>query len=315
MKIDVIASESQYLAHMVPIFECLPRDMQGEVHPLREVLRPPNRARVALVASWQDVQPLRQQCRMIYVEHGAGQAYGGDDKHGYLPGYSVSGGVRHQGVIGFISPNQACADRWKTAPAIAVGCGKLDQYVGMKPIASAQPNVCFVWHWPCELAPETRTALPHYQEHLPEIVERFKQQGFGVFGHAHPKWFGKIEQMMWDAGMTVLATDRDVFLNADIVLVDNSSMGPEAMALDRPVVWLNAPWYRRDVHHGGRFWDWTQGVRTIDEPEELESLNLWDVLGDDPAPRAKIVSEVYAFTDGSSSQRAADFIEQILFGQ
>lgn len=317
MKVDVISAHSHYQDHLLPIFECLPPSMQGRIHPVGE--SHPNKSRVALVAGWEDVQPLRDRCRMIYVEHGAGQSYaGGDGKSAHHPGYSGAGGARHWGVIGFIAPNQVVADRWTTAPSIAVGCPKLDQFSGMWPSPGDSPGVCFAWHWPCQLAPEMRTALPHYEHRLPEITRRFKQQGFTVYGHAHPRWGGVLDERYMEAGAEILATDREVFLNADILIVDNSSLGVEFMSLDRPVVWMNAPWYRRDVDHGGRFWRWTEGIPTVDGPEALEALNLWDVLRSEDETRearASIVNETYAYTDGSSSQRAADFIEKLIFGE
>ena len=316
MKFDVVASLPHYLDHMIPIWECLPADMRGDVHPLRFPVQPPRRNRMALVAGWQDVQALRPHHRMIYVEHGAGQTYAGDPKTAGQPGYSASGGWRHGGVEAFICPNDEVASRWKTAPSIAVGCPKMDQYVGMTPIA--KNTVCFAWHWESRISPEARSAITHYASHLADIVTLFQMQGFTVYGHAHPRWEGQLDRILNEAGMTVLATDREVFLNADILFVDNSSIGMEFMSLGRPVVWMNAPWYRRDVHHGGRFWDWTVDVDTVDHPHELLAANLWDIVhGHDQivAAQRRHVDATYAYTDGSSGQRAADFIAERFGGQ
>jgi CDP-glycerol glycerophosphotransferase (TagB/SpsB family) len=104
-----------------------------------------------------------------------------------------------------------------------------------------------------------------------------------------------------------------VFLNADILFVDNSSIGMEFMSLGRPVVWMNAPWYRRDVHHGGRFWTWAEDALTVDDPQAILATNLWDIdlhRADIVAAQNRHVTATYAYTDGSSGQRAADFIAE-----
>lgn len=316
MKIDVVASLPHYLDHMLPIWECLPADMRGEIHPLRFPVHPPRRNRIALVAGWQDVQALRPHHRMIYVEHGAGQAYAGDPKTAGQPGYSASGGWRHGGVEAFICPNEQVAARWKTAPAVAVGCPKMDAYTGMTPID--KDAICFAWHWDSRIAPEARSAFDYYEPWLADIVTLYKLQGFTVYGHAHPRWEGALDRKLANAGMTVLATDREVFLNASMLFVDNSSLGMEFMSLGRPVLWLNAPWYRRDVHHGGRFWTWTEDVITIDDPQVLLNTNLWDIVyhhDEVVAAQRRHVDATYTYTDGTSGQRAADFIAERFGGQ
>lgn len=309
VKIDLIASLPHYASHLLPIFQALPDDLRGEVHPPREPVQPPRAGgRAALVASWQDLKELRNQCPIIYVEHGAGQSYGGDPRSAWQPGYSASGGGRHgETVIGYISPNQTIADRW-SKPAVAVGCPKLDRWVGVKP--HIEHSICFVWHWDCVISPEAATAFWHYAGLLPQIVDRFEQQGFSVFGHAHPRWEGELHAPMVDAGMRVLATEAEVFAMCGMLAVDNSSLGAEFMALGRPIIWLNQPGYRYDIDHGGRFWDWTRGVTTIDTPEQLLRHNLWDEeWGDWHRHHA---DTVYTYRDGRSSERAAAFIDGLI---
>lgn len=319
MKVDVCATETQYLAHMLPIWAALPGELRGEVHPLGTVGHPPRprKGRVALVAGWQDVHPLRGLCDMIYVEHGAGQTYSDNPNQ---PSYSGSGGQRHQGVIGYISPNSTVAARWKK-PAAAVGCPKMDHW--RIPPTPPKPAVCFAWHWMCTVAPETKSAWPHYSSRMGEVIERYRDQGFEVLIHEHPRWRGKlVHEWSERFDVEVLRSDVEVFERASILMVDNSSLGMEFMLLDRPVVWLNAPWYRRDVHHGGRFWEWTDGVPCIDHPEALLRLNLWDVNAWQVDPTVDTRSHqwaharrTYEFVDGGASMRAAAFIAQLLEGK
>ncbi len=144
MKIDVSASQPHYLDHMLPIFEVLPERLKGTIHALETPCRQPYRGRIAMVAGWVDVQRLRNMSPMIYVEHGAGQAYLGDPKTATLPGYS-GGGSRHSGIIGYVCPSDMVAERWRPAPAVAAGCPKMDAWIGVEPRVAH--SVCFAWHW------------------------------------------------------------------------------------------------------------------------------------------------------------------------
>lgn len=315
MKVDVIASLPHYLEHMLPIYDRLPADMKGDIHELKYPVDPPARHRIGMVAGWQDVQTLRPHHRMIYVEHGAGQVYTGDEKSALQPGYSASGGFRHGGVELFIAPSPTVASRWKTAPAHAVGCPKLDQYVRMEPVR--QQSVCFAWHWDSGVSPEARTALPHYVAALPAVVARFQAAGVTVYGHGHPRWEGSIDRVLADCGMTVLRSEREVFTKAAALIVDNSSIGMEFLALRRPVVWMNAPWYRRDIDHGGRFWTWTHGVPTVNSPDDLMAFPIESLFdGSEPTVATEhAVAATYGTVDGQAGQRAADLIAQYFRNQ
>lgn len=315
MKIDLVASEPHYFQHMLPVFNALPDHLRGTIQPLAapgRAQRPPF-GHVALVAGWQDVEPLRGRSAMIYVEHGAGQTYANFAHH---PSYSGAGGTRHAGVLGFIAPSETVARRWTSAPSVAVGCPKMDEWIGApQPV---EPAVCFAWHWDCRVAPESRTALPHYLAALPAIAHRYRSQGFKVYAHWHPKWRGQ-SGAEWEQayGIEPLTTDREVFEKASILLVDNSSLAYEFALLGRPAVSLNAPWYRRDVEHGLRFWSDIPGIQ-IDGPEELLCLNLWDLLHDtdlrlhSERERVRALSKVYATQDGTASARAAAWIAELM---
>lgn len=319
MKIDMVASETHYQDHMLPIFEALPDHLRGNVLPLArpgEATRPPM-GRIAMVAGWQDVSPLRGQCPMIYVEHGAGQTY---SDRPFDPSYSASGGQRHQGVVGFISPNEEVASRWTTAPSIAVGCPKMDQWV-QRPYKQPgdSPAICFAFHWDCRLSPESRSAWEWYAPHMVDIVAWYRSVGFRVFVHEHPKWRGELIRQWAELlpDVPVLYTDREVFEQADILMMDNSSLMYEFALISRPVVALNAPWYRRDVEHGLRFWRWVPGIE-VNDHRDLLALNPWDLIHETPLRGVAQVlgsaarARVYAWGDGSSSARAAQFIVDLL---
>lgn len=299
---------------MLPIFECLHTRLQGHVFPLAPTPRKPLFDHVAMVAGWQDVVTLKGRAKMIYVEHGCGQAYLGDEKMATLPGYS-GGAERHpRDVIGYICPSETVAQRWG-APAVAVGCPKMSAYGGEQngklrigPLAA-----CLAFHWDCRLGPEMRSAFDHYRPRLAVIADSMRDQGFIPYAHSHPRWNGFLDALFVACGFEVLATDRDVFDKADMLIMDNSSLMYEFASLRRPVIALNAPWYRRDVEHGLRFWSHVPGVQ-VDSPEQLLELDLLSHLTKDPARalRNAAVAEAYASTDGGAAQRAAAWITQLL---
>lgn len=308
-KVDLIASLPHYLSHLQPIWDRLPEEVKGDVRTDERAILTPPRNRVCLVASWTDMRPLRGLTKFIYVEHGAGQSYGGGDGKGaHWADYSASGGERHQGVIGYISPSQTVADRWRYAPAVAVGCPRLDPYFMNRHDLRAEPGtVGFVFHWPCKVAPESDTAYWHYVGVLAATVENFTDHGWRCFATGHPKWEGSLDGPLRNHGLTLGPTSS---LLCEVLIVDNSSVAYEAAAIGRHVVSLNAPGYRRDVDHGLRFWDHVPGIQ-IDEPEQLLALDLRRDVVDNPESarlRDRAAEHAYAFRDGSSAQRAADAV-------
>ena len=311
MKIDVVASEPHYLDHLRPIFDALPAEARGQVYGGADPwsMRPRGINRVALVAGFQDVK--MGQGPMIYVEHGAGQSYAGDPKSAHQPGYSGPGGQRHRGVIGYIAPSERVARRWRSGtgkPAVAVGCPKLDPWLIAPPTVEPR-SVCLAFHWNCLISPEARSAYPHYAEQLPRIVARWQAQGWTVYAHAHPRWLGQLDGWFTACGAEVLDRDVQVFERASVVVVDNSSLAVECLALRKNLVWLDAPWYRRNVSHGGRFWDWTRGIPTVPGPDVLMEHRLIDIVGRTVlGAGAAVVDAAYAFTDGTSAERAAGFV-------
>lgn len=315
MKVDVVASLPHYLDHLRPVFDALPDELQGQVYggSTPWSLRPRGVPRLTLVAGWQDVRDGNGS--MVYVEHGAGQSYAGDPKTAHQPGYSASGGARHRGVVGYIAPSEEVARRWRSGtgrPAVAVGCPKLDAYLIDDPPVPEERTICLAWHWDCLISPEARSAWNHYAERLPRVVAAWHRQGWRVFGHSHPRWEGALDSTMLTAGVDeILATDRQVFERAAVLAVDNSSIGMEFQALDRPVIWLDAPWYRRNISHGGRFWDWVIGAPRVSGPDELIELklnNVWTWGYREYAGRA------YDHLDGLSALRAADFVTALATG-
>lgn len=286
-------------------------------------------SRPVLVAGFADMQRVNPS-PVVLLEHGAGQAYVDTDSGSY------SGGAGWERARLFLCPNEAVARRWRAtyrAPAVVVGCPKLDRWhhgarysaqnfarnrpldslEGLEPV-QRRPTVAITFHWECSIVPETRSAWQHYDRSLPDLVTWAEQAGVELLGHGHPRLWGKIERRWRRLGVEPVEHFADVLERADLLVGDNTSALPEFASTGRPVLWLNAPWYRRDVDHGGRFWTWPQGQVCVDEPGELPERILQALADPPPArlSRSRMVQRVYPLRDGQAAERAADAIERIL---
>lgn len=270
MKIHAVASLPHYGEHVRSVWKHLPDGLKGRAEFGRNARVPKDAdpRDLVLVGGFYDIERARGH-RVAYVEHGAGQSY-------YHPSgkpHEAYHGAEHpSNVVGYICPRQEVADSWGR-PAFAVGSPVCDPYQLFT--TNERPVVAITFHWDCKLLPETRSALPHYQEDLGRLVRHLRLVGFEVLGHHHPR----------DARLPVIwrnlqvpevdvATVRE---RADILVVDNSSLAYEMAHLGRAVVSLNAPWYRRDVSHGLRFWDAVPGLQ-VDHPIDLFSLDWEDLV-------------------------------------
>lgn len=312
MKVGVRAAFQHYLDHMEPIFEALPERLRGKVYPVDDSPHGIKGEPLMMVAGLTDVRRQQGWSRLIYVEHGAGQTYGGDEQTAGLAGYSGHGGTRHHNVIGYICPSPTVAARWIGVPRVAVGCPKMDRWAHRsKP---RYPAVCITWHWDHGApSPESRSAFDHYHRHLGMLGMEWRRQGFATYGHSHPRWAGELDIEMELAGFEVLRRDIDVFEHATILVADNTSLAYEFASLGRPVVSLNAPWYRREVEHGLRFWSHVPGLQ-VDSPEALLEVQLARLHHPSvEAMRMAAVDEAYGGpADGLAADRAAAFITSLV---
>ena len=305
MKLDAIASDSHYAAHLLPVWTALEADIDEG-----RLTMPAGRGRSidwgdtpVLAASWKDARTATRKGRpVILMEHGAGQSYIGVDHPSYV------GAQDRTGVILYLAPNESAAGRHRAAhpdiPVEVVGCPKLDALAAIpRPTGH---TVGLTHHWSTGICPETRPAFSHYAAVYPALAERFD-----VLGHAHPRDPGR---QFWYRrnGIRYAPFFSAVVAEATVLVVDNSSVGAEWLALDRPVVWLNAPWYRRDVHHGGRFWDWARAGLEVNDPAELPIAVAASLAVDPMADaRRKMIPDLYA-NPGTATQAAADAIRSHL---
>lgn len=270
---------------------------------------------------------------VVLLEHGAGQCYSGLDDPAH------AGGRDRDSVALFCHPREETAARdrirYPHAQVEVVGCPRLDRfhfalresrianressgngagfpevphYEGVQPATSGStfpetPRVGIAWHWPADTVgiPEARWAWPHYERLALELLAL----RFDMVGHAHPRAWGWLQSAYLTTGIPAEPDADRFFDRIDVLIADNTSLLPEyASATGKPVVFLNAPWYRRDVEHGGRFWEWEKFVGSVDSPEEL--LGWSAPVGVHRS--LALADHVYAHNDGHASQRAADAI-------
>lgn len=322
VKVHLYAGQPHYADHLLPIFDALPAEVQGYRYSHRpgpewadRVLREERPHGLWLVAGATDAQRLGP-VPMVLAEHGAGQSYAGDPLSASMSSYA--GGQGHQWVQLFLAPGEQAAARWRhtypDTPVAVVGCPKLDQWHQAEPHQPGEQRVvAFTFHWPCALVPETQWALPHYRPALTGVAEALTGVDAVPLGHGHPRAWRQLRAEWARRGIWSTPDAADVLDHADVLVGDNTSLLYEFASLGRPVVVLNAPWYRRDVQHGLRFWSHVPG-RQVDHPDQLLPAVL-AALADpdaDTEVREAAVAAAYAHTDGRAAQRAADAIVEVV---
>lgn len=324
MKVYAYSTFAHYGDHLQPIVDALrerlidvehlsasKKSLWGEyVHPSK--LDPRG---LWMVAGAVDAQRMGDR-PYVYVEHGAGQTYDADTRG--LQHQSYSNGQLPGRPVLFICPNEFVAARRRRnhpdVPVVVAGCPKLDHlhahatgwHEGVR-----RDVVAFAWHWACPLVPEAMTAWEHYRPSLVKVVLALHRRGIKVVAHAHPRIAKRVRYHSERCGMEWWDAE-DVLTSAALLAFDNTSLGYEFASLDRPTVVMNAPWYRRDVHHGLRFWECLPG-EIVDEPSQLVDAILVALdEADESDDLRECVERIYPLRDGRASERAADAIVSVL---
>lgn len=327
MTIDFYATRESYLGHLAPIWHALAPERRGacyvelginELRPWAQDMplargRPPWEPTTdpVVVAGGGDIGPGSQGRPVVLLEHGAGQTYEGCENISY------SGGFGRDQVRLFLTPNERTAARnsarYPDAEHVVVGAPSLDPYCRTRDLAGMPPPddpiIAVTFHWRSRLGiPETRPAWEHYAATLIQIAARRS-----ILGHSHPR--AAHEFLPWWEKNGVYATSdyQAVLSSCQVLVADNTSALYEAARLDIPVVVLNAPWYRRDVEHGLRFWEMADVGIQVDRPDDLDAA-ITEALAD-PARlarrRAEIAREVFPYVGDVALARAVDAIETL----
>lgn len=293
------ASRQHYARHLQPVADVLGLPV------LRRIPKGPPPSHV-VIAGASDLDKLRRASRVALVEHGAGQTYLGLDHRSWAGG-------SHRGKVSlFLCPRQEVCDlnlaRYPNAAAVAVGCPALDRHADRA--APTSPLAVFTFHpsyASAQQIPELRSAFEHYRSAISETVEALRSEGVDVVGHWHPRSPGT--RNFWRSIGVDQCEDWDPLLGRLSVLVaDNTSALPEAMAVGASAVFLNTPDYRRDVEHRGRFWAWPRGGFSCDDPADLTATIL-RALGGPPPEAQEVALSIYGPL-GGAAERAAEAIRE-----
>lgn len=317
--IDALTTEPHFLDHLAPVWHALADDggtfyapgltRRAAGHGISAVdSLPPANGRPTLAAAYGDMKRARKVGRpVVMMEHGAGQTYAGTTSGSYLSSPD------REGVIGVLVPGEHQAGVHRAAhpdiPVVVVGSPKLDAWHDT-PRHPGAPTIAISFHWECTLVPETRSAWRHYHRALPTITAQHDR----VIGHGHPRMIRHLAPAYVRHGLDVVQRFDDILAGADLYICDNSSTLFEFASTGRPVIVLNAPWYRRNIHHGLRFWSHADVGIQVDSPAHLyAAIDL--ALTDPPEVaerRATIVDDIYAHRDGTSARRAADAARNLI---
>lgn len=312
MRVDMVATQPQYLDHLLPVWRALGAAagtvyVSPQLLPVAGVDAQPLAAAsspdVVLTAGYTDFARARRlHPRLLaYMEHGCGQSYGADPRSAHHPAYAGGGGREGVGLI--LAPNQQAAARWEGRyPGAAVHVVGATRVL-TPPEDARAPLLCVSFHWDGPI-PETRSALRHYAAGLADLARRVP-----VIGHGHPRAAAQLRRLYQRAGIEWVPDLREVAQRATVYAVDNSSTLWE-LGRTRPVVAMDAPWYRRDHHHGLRFWSHIPGP-SVSDPDGLAHAArqlLTDESAAERRHRERVVAEVIPHTDGAL--RAATLIRE-----
>lgn len=270
----------------------------------------PRKKPLVMVASYEDYRACKD-ADIILVNHGVGQTYSDGKAHRH-PSYS--GGVQRERVVLHLCTSQRDADNCSGRTAI---CGvpylDLHHLIGRKQ-QTDPPVVAISFHAEIGLVPETRSSFHHYRQAITRLAHQQDTLPFRLLGHAHPRNHFKMRQFWASVGIPYEEDWFEVLERADLYVCDNSSTMYEFASTDRPVLTLNAPWYRREVTHGLRFWDAIPGLQ-VDEPDALHNA-ICEALRDSEfhrKKREKAVQIAYeGYDDGHATERAVEAIVRLV---
>lgn len=303
-----------FVNHLLPLYWGLPEDLRGDWY-IRRNTAAERRLKefgitgrrfqafrntdIVAVASFEDYR-VSKPASVIFVNHGVGQTYRESNFGSY------AGGPQRERCVLMLHPNERAAqmDRevYPDIPSVAVGVPYLDQFSGLnRPVDGP---VCFSFHANIHLNPETRWSWPWIKN---EVFRISQNPAWPILGHCHPRVVRQLEPWYKRVGISFEPDWWKVLAQARCYVIDNSSSGYEAQALGIPVVWLNPPQYRRNVHHGLRFWEFIPGPQ-VDDPSQLETAINMALEGTD-----KPVGDAYGgLVDGHATERAVAAICQTL---
>lgn len=330
--VDFFARHPHYIDHLAPIWLAMDESMRGSFYvpaclegyaQERGIdttsLKPPGVNRPLDVApvgkaplvtcGYADLQsavfksPKRPY---IFMQHGVGMTF----NH---PGYAGGTGAQRE-VSLFLDPNEhtrkKVAGTWPNKAGFVIGTPKLDQWAGRAFERNEKPVVCISFHWDgSKVAPEAGNAFKHYRDIIPSLA---KHGEFTLIGHGHPRVMAELARYYEKLNIEPVWNFDEVMRRADIYINDSSSTLFEFCVTGKPVIVLNAPWFRKSLKGGLRFWDYSDVGVNVNRPEDLPKI-IEQVLADDEPiykmARERAVEDLYPYL-GHSAERAVDCITQ-----
>jgi hypothetical protein len=311
VRLDIIATRSHYLDHIAPVWDALPARRRGSIV-IREIARERAEAlglpvttrdtgrNPVIVTSMGDLARANRfpDRPIALMNHGIGGVYGRRRRQ-HIPDVP--------GVNLFLFASEYAASWACTAypnERIEVTGSPFADWLPRK--EPGPQTVAISFHWRTHrITPEKQPAIDHYRAVLPAIAKRFH-----IIGHGHPKSIEEYGAMWESMGVEVVREFTDICRRADLYVCDTSSSIYEFAATGRPVVLLNAPWYRRDIEQGVmRFWSGADVGIQVDEPDQLADA-IERALEDEPEQQAKreaIVDRAFAHR-GNAAQVTAEVL-------
>jgi hypothetical protein len=336
MRLDFFARRAHYLDHLAPVWNALPAAWRGTFHIAQE-LEPyarqelqepqleifeggiPSGDNPILTAAYGDLNKVirNPDRKIITIEHGVTQGF----RTASYPNGTI--GNRDQVDLALL-PNEYVAKHFRAARQTrceVVGTPKMDPwfyppffdpdrslYAQFYKFSSEhKPLIAIAFHWGSrnEDPPESGSAWEYYRAELPKLAKHYN-----LLGHSHPLATSEHREVFERAGIDWVGDFREVLRRADVYVNDLSSTMYEFLLTGRPVVVLNAPWFRRDVQWGIRFWDYSDVGITVESPGELfgaidQTLREYGAICAEARRRA--VADLYPYA-GHSASRAAQVL-------
>ena len=324
MRLAFYASMEHYIDHLAPVWKALGAGERTSFFTVPTLVPYAESIGVAAepLPAWPKIRELiavsaegnRRQLGgrpVVRFEHGIGGSFGGLPPDGrVITGASLNpsyaGGRGQANVKLFCNANHYPNDRWLAAypktPSEIVGTPKMDAWHNAPPKPQSDPPVvCVSFHFEATVCSEARSAFPHFRSGVAELAKR---RDIELVGHAHPKGRKQLRPFFEKLGVLFIERFDEVLEVADLYAIDHMSTLYEFASLDRPVVVLNAPWYRRYVHHGLRFWEHSDVGVNCDRSDDLCAA-VDRALEDPPAvrkARRATTKDLYPFRGHAAEQ-------------
>jgi hypothetical protein len=336
--IDFLASQKHYIDHIAPVWNRIPVELRHDFYVPNNIISYaqsklvghgmylfgygervfPQNDYPILVCAYGDLiaaQRNNPARKIIYMEHGTGHAFG-------TAAYPNGVGKRDYASL-FLAPNEytrKLIQSVRNTRVEVIGTPKMDIYEGVFDITQrmiqligtpSPPVIAIAFHWGDRhsVPPESGSAWEYYKDILPELNKRYK-----IIAHGHPLAQHIYKREFERLGIEWVGSFDNILTRADIYINDLSSTLYEFACTGKPVIILNAPWFRRDMQWGIRFWDYSDIGLNVNEPEELFSAidtTIQEYVSIRLEERRQMVEELYPYI-GKSAERAARIITEYI---